>query len=240
MTKTYIKGDAVANATSYELSEKKGNGTYTPLETKNEINFELDALGLAAGNHTLVVKAKADGYEDSDYSNEVIFSVEDNSPKETTWYIDNAEQTGKTFNYQMSFPGAAARIDSTAAAIRGVPINAVKLYPSGAGPMYFAKWVPGSMPVVAATIDIPAGDVYTTAPTDGAGAKMYMLSETITLAANELLLCKMNVPDTSADTGGFWVNASNGGDYAVAVWNTSDNTMKSEAWGLPFSIGYVK
>lgn len=76
MAKTYIKGNAVANATSYELNEKNGDGTYTPLETKNEINFELDALGLADGDHTLVVKAKADGYEDSDYSNEVVYTAE--------------------------------------------------------------------------------------------------------------------------------------------------------------------
>lgn len=31
--------------------------------------------GGAAGDHTLVVKAKADGYEDSDYSNEVVYTA---------------------------------------------------------------------------------------------------------------------------------------------------------------------
>ena len=54
----YIKGDAVANATSYELHEKVGSN-YNLLDTKNEIDFELDGLALDSGVHTLVVKAKA-------------------------------------------------------------------------------------------------------------------------------------------------------------------------------------
>ena len=73
---TYVKGNAVANATSYELAEKASDGTYQTLATAEEINFELDGLGLAVGNHTLAVKAKADGYQDSDYSNEVVYTVE--------------------------------------------------------------------------------------------------------------------------------------------------------------------
>lgn len=72
---TYVKGNAVANATSYELFENVG-GTYNKLATATEINFEVSALGLESGDHTLVVKAKADGYEDSDYSNEVVYKVE--------------------------------------------------------------------------------------------------------------------------------------------------------------------
>ena len=71
---TYVKGDAVANATSYELLEKSGT-TYNSLATGEEINFEVSALGLAAGDHVLVVKAKADGYTDSPYSNEVTYNV---------------------------------------------------------------------------------------------------------------------------------------------------------------------
>lgn len=72
---TFVKGDAVADATNYELLEKTAEGAYTSLAEKNEINFEVSALGLAAGNHTLVVRAKAEGYENSDYSNEVIYLV---------------------------------------------------------------------------------------------------------------------------------------------------------------------
>lgn len=71
---SYIKGDAVANATSYELAEKTGSG-YTTLAENSEIDFEVSALELATGDHTLVVKAKAEGFEDSDYSNEVVYTV---------------------------------------------------------------------------------------------------------------------------------------------------------------------
>lgn len=77
MAKSYVKGDAVENATSYELLEEK-NGAYTSLTTQNsggEINIEVSALGLAAGDHNLVVKAKADGYEDSEYSDPVVYTV---------------------------------------------------------------------------------------------------------------------------------------------------------------------
>lgn len=72
---TYIKGNAVANATSYELLEKASGGTLTKLAENNEINFEVSALDLEEGDHTLVVTAKADGYETSDPSNEVVYNV---------------------------------------------------------------------------------------------------------------------------------------------------------------------
>ena len=70
---TFIKGNAVANATSYELLEKVG-GDYNKLTTASEINFNLDELTFPVGQHIIVVKAKADGFEDSDYSNEVVFN----------------------------------------------------------------------------------------------------------------------------------------------------------------------
>lgn len=69
---TYIKGEPVANATLYELY-KKSSGNYNKLAENTEINFEVSTLDLSAGYHTLVVKAKADGYEDSDYSNEIVY-----------------------------------------------------------------------------------------------------------------------------------------------------------------------
>lgn len=75
---TYVKGAAVANATSYELFEKSGEN-YNSLATANSINFEVSALGLAPGNHSLVVQAHADGYESSDYSNEEVYTVIDDS-----------------------------------------------------------------------------------------------------------------------------------------------------------------
>lgn len=70
---TFVKGNPVANATSYELLEKTAGGAYESLATGSDINFEVSALGLANGSHTLVVKAKANGYEDSDYSNEIVY-----------------------------------------------------------------------------------------------------------------------------------------------------------------------
>ena len=76
---TYIKGDPIANATSYELFKKttdtSGSSTYTSLATASEINFKVEVLGLNQGDHTFVVKVKADGYEDSDYSNEVSVNI---------------------------------------------------------------------------------------------------------------------------------------------------------------------
>ena len=71
----YVKGDAVENATSYELLEKTAEGSYTSLAEANEINFEMAAFDLEEGDHILVVKAKADGYEASDPSNEVVYNV---------------------------------------------------------------------------------------------------------------------------------------------------------------------
>lgn len=76
---TYVKGDAVANATSYELYEKVGTA-YNLKATASEINFNLDNLNFEEGDHILVVKAKAEGYEDSDYSNEVTYTVESEEP----------------------------------------------------------------------------------------------------------------------------------------------------------------
>jgi len=72
----YVKGNTVENATSYELFEKVG-GTYTSLATASEINFDVSALAFSGGNHVLVVKAKGEGYADSNYSNEVIYALPD-------------------------------------------------------------------------------------------------------------------------------------------------------------------
>lgn len=72
---TYVKGNPVENATRYELFEKVGSN-YTSLATGNEINFEVSALGLSGGDHVLAVKAYAEGYADSEYSNELVYTVQ--------------------------------------------------------------------------------------------------------------------------------------------------------------------
>ena len=53
------------------MAEKK----YTLKATNTECRFDTADLDLSAGTHTFVVKAKADGYKDSPYSNEVVVNV---------------------------------------------------------------------------------------------------------------------------------------------------------------------
>lgn len=77
MANNYITGNAITNATSYDLYEKK-SGVYTKLSTENNIGFYLPSLGMASGNHTLAVKATAPNYPDSNYSNEVTYSTSKN------------------------------------------------------------------------------------------------------------------------------------------------------------------
>lgn len=89
---TYVKGNPVANATSYELFEKV-NGSYNSLATANEINFDLSTINFEAGEHSLVVKAKADGYEDSDYSNEVAYTVESGGGTNVDLNIQTTDQS---------------------------------------------------------------------------------------------------------------------------------------------------
>lgn len=128
---SYVKGEKVANATSYELAEKKSGG-YTKLAEKSEINFDLSTLGLSAGEHTLVVKAKADGYEDSDYSNEIQYTQE--SSGETTWYIDHRAQES-SFTTPLNIGGRGWCVADTNAAykkIAGVPINTAHFFTSKA------------------------------------------------------------------------------------------------------------
>lgn len=79
MAKTYVVGDAVTNATSYELFEKDGN-TYNKIATQDKggvISFEVSALIRGVGSHVLAVKAHADSYESSDYSEPVTYTVEE-------------------------------------------------------------------------------------------------------------------------------------------------------------------
>ena len=101
---TFVKGNAVANATSYELLEKSGTA-YNSLATGEEINFEVSALGLAAGDHVLVVKAKADGYTDSPYSNEVTYTVEGS---------DSGDSGAETESVVFDFDFATNNIDDYA------------------------------------------------------------------------------------------------------------------------------
>lgn len=51
--------------------------TYTLKATNTECRFDTDELDLSDGNHRFVVKAKARGFLDSEYSNEVVVNVGD-------------------------------------------------------------------------------------------------------------------------------------------------------------------
>ena len=119
---TYIKGDKIANATLYELFKKNGS-YYASLATANEINFEVSALGLGGGNHTLVVKAKADGYEDSDYSNEVVYEVEGGE------IPTNLVETVLTINN--TGIGAATGTFNDKSYTKGLPYSATTMHCSG-------------------------------------------------------------------------------------------------------------
>lgn len=66
-----IKGNKVWKAKEYELFEK-ADGEYIPKATNTECRFDTDELDLAEGEHTFVVKAKAEGFKDSPFSNEVV------------------------------------------------------------------------------------------------------------------------------------------------------------------------
>lgn len=69
-----IQGSAIPGATSYALYEKKNN-LYNMLAVSDAIDFNLGKLNLSGGTHSLVIRARAEDYEVSDYSNEVSYSV---------------------------------------------------------------------------------------------------------------------------------------------------------------------
>lgn len=127
----YIKGNNVANATSYELFEK-ANGVYTSLSEASEINFDVDALNLASGDHTLVVKAHASGYESSEYSNEVSVTIGEGGGTDTTYYtitynyVDSNGTTIQTATTESVAAGTNKSFSiSSAPNITGYEINSV-------------------------------------------------------------------------------------------------------------------
>lgn len=230
---TFIKGNAVANATSYELLEKTAEGAYTSLEEKNEINFEVSAMSFAPGNHTLVVKAKADGYETSDPSNEVVYTVEDNTPTETTWYVDFTDEVA-TAAIAYNNGGVTFVQADTNNKYTGVPINAIKLKVGLDGPMGYGK--------VASD-----GDTFTHlgvinltgASTEGASAEVqtFKLEETIELAEGERFgILEYN----SAYTGKIWVAQYDVDEAAKARISIrgADSSVDVE-FALPLAIGYI-
>ena len=161
----------------------------------------------------------------------------------SVWYVDNSSQSGKNFNYATAFPGAAIVVEDKIEALTNVPINVIKFMPgpiSGAtGKFAFAKLTPGTEPSTSDIyyIEIPAEDAYETAPPNDAEARTYILNTPITLNENEYLV--MNYFGGTERTVGFWVNAGGQPDYKVGTVDRNNYTLKSENWGMPFSIGYL-
>lgn len=84
LTGPSIKGSAVPGATSYALYEKK-NSLYNMLAVSDAINFNLGKFNLSEGTHKLVIRARAEDYEVSDYSNEVSYKVATDYPNYLTF-----------------------------------------------------------------------------------------------------------------------------------------------------------
>lgn len=156
------------------------------------------------------------------------------------WYVDNSGQQNKAFKYTTTFPGAAIVAEDKANALRNVPINVIRFMPSDAGGKFaFAKLTPGAEPSESDIyyIDVPVEDCYATAPSDDAEPRTYILNRPITLNDNEYLL--MNYLKGVNRTVGFWVNPTGQPDYKVGTYDRNNYTLKTESWGLPFSVGYL-
>ena len=78
VTGSTIIGEAVNGATVYELYQVNGT-KYTLVDSSDTLEFDLSGYGV--GEYTFVVRAKGVGYLPSDYSNEVIYTVEGDLPE---------------------------------------------------------------------------------------------------------------------------------------------------------------
>lgn len=157
-----------------------------------------------------------------------------------TWYVDNSSQANKTFNYSKNYGGCAFRNATISAKLRGVPINVVKCYPSSAGLMNFARWIPSTGDIIeVANCTVLDSDVYTTSPANEAEPKLYKLNKILTLSDGEYLLLKYNSTGAKGHAG-FWVNAGNGSPYEVYTYASSTGASKEESWGASFGVGYVE
>ena len=221
---TFIKGNSVENATSYELNEKNGDGTYSALETKNEINFEVSALGLATGDHTLVVKAKADGYDDSDYSNEVVYSVEE-AVFEGEWlsnaitgdsgrhdeYMGATDLSGALTNgYDVIYYTSAVQ-----SIVEGKPIYKIACGNLGAGgtlTLYSNPWASsGTLSAEGRTVigTVTAGATADETEPAGSMVKVYNVSNPLPIKEGETLALAWSTKLKSVANGFFTSNTTN-------------------------------
>jgi len=213
---TYVKGDAVENAETYALYEKNSDSTYTELASASEINFELDGLGLAAGDHTLVVKAKdTDGvYADSDYSNEVTYTVADTGETDISSLFTSAFSTGAIIadTENSSYGGSA----SNQTAYIGNTDNSAYISVSE----YAGKTLQITLPLAIGTAHVQYGLVFYT----GQG-KSYAISSVT-----------MTYTDGSVAAETKEVTIPTDAKYARTTWHTADNEA---ACGVPFSAKII-
>lgn len=222
---TYVRGNAVENATSYELLEKVGS-SYNSLAVGDEINFEVSALGLAVGDHTLVVKAKADGYIDSDYSNEVIFAGAGE-----VWYTSAAllPNTPPAV-VSMSGPCATYYKEETHNKYRNKTVNRLQVYCATPGTLTVYKLnsiATGATGTKIATITMPS-----------VGWGVYEIPNTV-VGDNEYI----GIYDPASDTGkfGYWNVASDYSaieDKGMVLMMVSGSLASSDKGGIGFNLGY--
>ena len=98
----------VENATSYDVyvdGTMKTNVASVP----NTTTFDLSTLSdIADGAHTVKVKAKADGYRDSEFSNEVSYTKAPAGQRITTLSIDDQASWKDAWDIYIKFDGVAS------------------------------------------------------------------------------------------------------------------------------------
>ena len=98
----------VENATSYDVyvdGTLKTNVASVP----NTTTFDLSTLSdIADGAHTVKVKAKAEGYNDSEFSNEVSYTKTPAGQKITTLSIEDAASSIDSWDIYIKFDGVAS------------------------------------------------------------------------------------------------------------------------------------
>lgn len=211
---TYVIGNAVANATSYELFEK-GDGSYNSLATASEINFEVSALGLEEGDHILVVKAMADGYSDSAYSNEVTYTVEAGEE----WYVTEYDAS-KCTSASVASLGMFAHSPEVATAYAGKTANALRLAVATSGTLSYGKVSDTALTVVG-TLNVTAGDTVQT-----------FNIEPITFAEGERF-CIQATTDTATYRFGGGVR------FYIKVKDTYLTGDRMDSSGMGIDLGYI-
>lgn len=93
----------VDNATSYDVYVDGVLKTNVPVGAMSNTTLDLTTLNLSVGTHTIKVKAKAEGYGDSAFSNEVSY-IKIDSWKCTVANLGSENPTSVTFTHEGTMP----------------------------------------------------------------------------------------------------------------------------------------